>query len=128
MAALVKFMMGSAGSFDLLPEKDFNTLYFLNDSYQIYKGDQLYCQSFKVVDSLPEQGREGFLYIEKPTEKFYVWDKENNVFEVILDTSDSVIDDNVTEESMHPVTSNGIFNFVLSQIEKRLTWIPLSEG
>lgn len=128
MASLVKFMMGSSASFDLLPNKDFNTLYFLNDSHQIYKGDQLYCQSFKVVDELPAQGREGFLYIEETTEKFYIWDKENNRFEEILDAGTIAVDELVTEESLNPVSSKAIYSFVLGQIENRLRWIPLSEG
>ena len=39
MANLVKFMSGSSASFAALGTKDDNTLYFLNDTKQIYKGE-----------------------------------------------------------------------------------------
>lgn len=69
MANLVKFATGSSENYKSLATKDDNTLYFLNDTLQLYKGSEIYCKSYKTVDSLPATGAENTLYIVKSSKK-----------------------------------------------------------
>lgn len=113
MANLVKFMTGSANSFAALPTKDANTLYFLNDTKQLYKGAELYSKSFEVVSVLPSTGVVGVLYIETSTKKLHSWN--GSAFVEALDAS-VVIDSEVTDASNNAVSAKAVYDFVAAEI------------
>lgn len=64
MANNVKFMYGPKASYTALATKDNNTLYFLTDTLQIFKGTEEYTKSCKLVTSLPSSGQvQGTVYV-----------------------------------------------------------------
>lgn len=68
----VKFVAATLASYQGLPNKDANTLYFVEEEQRIYKGDTPYSGGiYKKVNALPEQGKINTLYI--------VGDKGDNV-------------------------------------------------
>lgn len=60
----VKFLYGSKTNYDALVTKDVNTLYFLTDTLQIFKGTEEYTKSAKMVSTLPTTGQiQGVVYV-----------------------------------------------------------------
>lgn len=60
----VKFVYGVKSGYDALTVKDNDTLYFLTDTLQLYKGTAEYTKSCKLVSSLPASGQvQGVVYI-----------------------------------------------------------------
>lgn len=112
--ALVKFMTGSSANFQALAQKDENTLYFLNDTKQIYKGENLYSKAFEVYPMLPATGGvTGVLYVETSTKKLYTWDGTS--FIEALDAS-VTIDTKVEEAGANAVSGKAVYDFVAAEI------------
>jgi hypothetical protein len=114
MANLVKFMSGSSASFAALGTKDDNTLYFLNDTKQIYKGEHLYSKSFEVVSILPTSGGvKDVLYVETSTKKLHIWNGSS--FVEALDAF-VTIDTEVKETGANAVSGKAVYDFVSAEI------------
>lgn len=114
MANLVKFMSGSSASFAALGTKDDNTLYFLNDTKQIYKGEHLYSKSFEVVSILPTSGGvKDVLYVETSTKKLHIWNGSS--FVEALDAF-VTIDTAVKETGANAVSGKAVYDFVSAEI------------
>lgn len=47
--AQVKFLFGTLDQYKALASKDANSLYFITDTYEIYKGEQIYTRSYEVA-------------------------------------------------------------------------------
>ena len=59
----VKFLYGPKANYDAMQTKDNDTLYFLTDTLQIYKGATEYTKSCKLVNTLPESNQvQGIIY------------------------------------------------------------------
>lgn len=62
--AEVKFNYGTKANFEALEAKDNDTLYFLTDTLQIFKGAVEYTKSCKLVSTLPGSGQvQGIVYV-----------------------------------------------------------------
>lgn len=63
--ANVNFYYGTRANFDAIDTKDPNTLYFITDTLQLYKGPDEYTKSATFVTTLPGAGeaRQGVIYI-----------------------------------------------------------------
>lgn len=62
--ANISFAYGSKANFEAMQVKDANTLYFLTDTLQIFKGANEYTKSCKLVAALPESGQvQGVIYV-----------------------------------------------------------------
>lgn len=60
----VKFSYGTKASYVALETKDTNTLYFLTDTLQLYKGTDEYTKSARIVSSLPTTNQvQGVVYV-----------------------------------------------------------------
>lgn len=112
--ALVKFMTGTAASFANIT-KDADTLYFLSDTHQLYKGEHLYSKSYQVVATVPSAGVQDVLYIETSTKKLRVYN--GTIWEDVLDTSiaSSV---SVASGDTKTVSGDAVYKFVTSEIAK----------
>lgn len=109
---LIKFRSGTSEQYKALIPKDANTLYFLTDTFQLYKGDQLYGKSFEVVDAFPATGVDGVLYVSKNKAiKYY-----NSGAWIDALVPDTEIAADSTSENV--VTSKAVAAFVLSEISK----------
>ena len=113
--ALVKFMTGSFANFQALAQKDNDTLYFLNDTKQIYKGSELYSKAFEVVSALPTTGTPGVLYVETSTKKLHVWN--GNAFVEALDAF-VVVDGSVAATGANAVSGKAVYDYVTGEIAK----------
>ena len=72
--AEVKFAYGTKARFDALSARDNDTLYFLTDTLQFYKGDQEYGKSAKLVSSLPETNQvQGVIYFRMTDKTLHIW-------------------------------------------------------
>lgn len=72
--AEVKFSYGTAANYKALTTKDNDTLYFLTDTRQFYKGTQEYSKSCKLVSSLPEADQiQGVIYVKATDFTFHIW-------------------------------------------------------
>lgn len=71
--ANVLFKVGSQADFKALATKDSNTLYFLNDTLQIFRGDKEYTKSVQLVTALPSAGVQGVLYVDTAKFTLHAW-------------------------------------------------------
>lgn len=72
--ANVNFGYGTKANYDKLTTKDANTLYFITDTRQIFKGTDEYTKSCKLVSALPASGQiQGLLYIRMTDYTFHIW-------------------------------------------------------
>lgn len=70
----VKFLYGTKASYEALAAKDSNTLYFLTDTLQIFKGSEEYTKSVKLVSSLPAAGQvQGIVYVNTADFSMHVY-------------------------------------------------------
>lgn len=73
--ALVKFRVGDYASYTGLGTKDQDTLYFITDLRQIFKGDVPYTGGiYKTVTSFPESGDVNTLYVNTANGQVCYWD------------------------------------------------------
>lgn len=73
--ALVKFRVGDYASYTGLATKDQDTLYFITDLRQIFKGDVPYTGGiYKTVASFPEAGDVNTLYVNTANGQVCYWD------------------------------------------------------
>ena len=81
--AEVNFFYGSKANYNALASHDDNTLYFITDTLQLYKGEEEYTKSLQFVgDTLPTRGaRQGVIYI-KSTD-FSAWRYTGSMFQRI---------------------------------------------
>ena len=72
--ANVNFKYGSYQSYAALTVKDPNTLYFITDTLQIFKGASEYTKSCKMVADLPESGQvQGIIYVRMKDYTLHVY-------------------------------------------------------
>lgn len=72
--ANVNFSYGSKANYDKLTPKDSNTLYFITDTRQIFKGTDEYTKSCKMVSALPASGQiQGVIYFRMTDYTMHVW-------------------------------------------------------
>lgn len=73
--ALVKFRVGDYASYTGLEAKDQDTLYFITDLRQIFKGDVPYTGGiYKTVTSFPDSGDVNTLYVNTANGQVCYWD------------------------------------------------------
>lgn len=78
--ANVNFSYGAKANYEALSVKDANTLYFLTDTLQIFKGATEYTKSCKFVSSLPASGQvQGVIYIRSTDFTLHIYNGTNYV-------------------------------------------------
>lgn len=115
---LVKWVKATSESYKQLREKDNNSLYFLEDTGELYKGEKSYTEAVIYVEDFPETGAKGKLYIKNSTSEAKVWDGTWKVFSIVVEQS---IDDEST-------TTNAVSGKAIkAYIEKKISEIPKPE-
>ena len=72
--AQVKFMYGTKARYDALSTKDMDTLYFITDTMQLFKGTVEYTKSTKMVSALPASGQvQGVIYFRMTDYTMHIW-------------------------------------------------------
>lgn len=71
----VLFYYGTKAKYDALTTKDPGTLYFTTDTLQLFKGEEEYTKTVKLVSDLPATGQlQGVVYVKTTDFTAHVWD------------------------------------------------------
>ena len=115
----IKFLHGTYAKYVSITNKDPNTLYFCEDTKQMFVGDAEYTKGTKVLESAPTSdtvGNDGCLYAYNgnlylcsvKVDGTYDWTKVANVTSSVGVTSIGVGEGlNTTADSENPITSTG---------------------
>lgn len=128
--ALVKFRVGDYASYTGLEAKDQDTLYFITDLRQIFKGDVPYTGGiYKTVASFPESGDVNTLYVNTANGQVCYWDGTQYVT-VVKATGQTI--SGAGDNNTLP-TTKAVVDYVASQIAGQdigslVTRIETAEG
>lgn len=80
--AQVKFLFGTLDQYNALISKDENSLYFITDTYQLYKGSNLYTKSYEVAANVSSVGspKENYVYIFTDEKYFAEYNKSTGAW------------------------------------------------
>ena len=110
----IKFRTGDLAAYNSLAAKDDNTLYFITDTLQMYKGSELFGKSYQIVDSLPTTGKEGVLYIDRTNKVIKSY--ENGSWVNALDVKFTVQSE-VTVDGKDAVSGEAVAKYVQSAVD-----------
>lgn len=128
--SLVKFLTGSAADFQGLKTKDQDTLYFITDLRQIFKGDVPYTGGiYKTVASFPDSGDVNTLYVNTANGQVCYWNGTQYVT-VVKATGQTI--SGAGDNNTLP-TTKAVVDYVASQIAGQdigslVTRIETAEG
>lgn len=128
--ALVKFRVGDYASYTGLGTKDQDTLYFITDLRQIFKGDVPYTGGiYKTVASFPDSGDVNTLYVNTANGQVCYWDGTQYVT-VVKATGQTI--SGAGDNNTLP-TTKAVVDYVASQIAGQdigslVTRIQTAEG
>ena len=128
--ALVKFRVGDYASYTGLGTKDQDTLYFITDLRQIFKGDVPYTGGiYKTVTSFPDTGDVNTLYVNTANGQVCYWDGTQYVT-VVKATGQTI--SGAGDNNTLP-TTKAVVDYVASQIAGQdigslVTRIETAEG
>ena len=105
----------SSASYNALPVKDDNALYFLNDTREIFKGEVSYTESVIMVVDFPAVGARNKLYVKKSDLEMKVYDGTSWI---PLSKPISNVLDSTTDYDDMLITGAGIKLYVDEKIEE----------
>lgn len=113
--ANISFAYGPKANYDNLQVKNNDTLYFLTDTLQIFKGASEYTKSCKLVSTLPESGQvQGIIYVRTSDFTLHVYNGTSyvqlNKAVVTAIPASNASDDNIP-------TTKAVADYVQSKIE-----------
>lgn len=92
--AQVKFLFGTLDQYKNLSTKDANSLYFITDTYEIYKGDQIYTRSYEVATNVSAVTSPKANYVYMFTDEKYLAEyKDGNWVELTARVADNLSND-----------------------------------
>lgn len=114
--ALVKFVAGTAAKYAALTSHDANTLYFLEDTHQLYKGDTAFTQLFEVVTTDPTVGdsgtaKRGVTYVNTTTGRVTYFN--GSVLQEIVPAKGTSISG--TGDNTHLATTKAVVDYVAAK-------------
>lgn len=109
----VKFLYGTKANYDTITTKDSNTLYFLTDTLQIFKGSEEYTKSAKLVSALPTTGQvQGAVYVNTTDFSAHIYNGAE--FIQINKTYATTISDTPTDDTVP--TTKAVATYVTNKI------------
>lgn len=112
--AMVKWAVATAASY-AASAKDTNTIYFLSDTGEIYKGAAAYgkgAESFAGIAARPAAGAEGRLYVDSTNGAGYIY--ANGAWSQVI----KPVDTTVAQGGVNPVTGDAVVTYVTEQINE----------
>lgn len=106
-----------------LEEKDNDTLYFTNDTFQVFKGENEYTKSIKIVNTLPENGLEKVLYLNTNDFLLYIW-IDNNFINLTQKSTDEI--DDLTNSELP--TSLAVKNYIQNKLLEFVKEVTYENG
>lgn len=133
--AMIKWIVTNSTAYAGLTEKDNNALYFLQDTQEIYKGATSFTQSVMMVETFPEKGAQGKVYMHSTTLEGKVWTGSGwrtIIEQVATSLSDSAVENKavsgeaiktyVTQKVTEAVTDKFVEGITYSKDTKQLTY------
>lgn len=119
---IVKWISCSKAYYESLPAKDENSLYFLEDTGELYKGKTSYGTGVEFVDEFPstESATINKMYILNSTLEMRIYDGID--WRQIIKKTESVITDKMYSEN--PASVNAVRDYVIAKISE----IPTGES
>lgn len=115
-ANLVKWAITTAKAYVALETKDNNTLYFLQDTGEIYRGTVSFSDSVKFVADFPESGALGKVYIHNTTLEGKVYTGKSGGWKTIIHP----IATTVEAQGATPVSGKAVHEFVTGEFTAKL--------
>lgn len=114
--AMIKWILTDSTKFATILEKDTNSLYFLQDTQEIYKGAVSFTQPTVMVPEFPEKGALGKLYVKESTLEGKVW--TGREWKTIVQSVAQSMTGSGSETA--PVSGNAVKNYVEGKITEGL--------
>ena len=114
--AMIKWILTDSTKFATIEEKDTNSLYFLQDTQEIYKGEVSFTQPTVLVSAFPPKGALGKLYVKEDTLEGKVWN--GSTWKTIVQAVAQSMTGNGSETA--PVSGNAVKNYVAGKITEGL--------
>lgn len=114
--AMIKWILTDSTKFATILEKDTNSLYFLQDTQEIYKGAVSFTQPTVIVSEFPPKGALGKLYVKESTLEGKVWN--GSTWKTIVQSVAQSMTGNGSETA--PVSGNAVKNYVEGKITEGL--------
>lgn len=117
--AMIKWVVGTSAQYEAVLEKDANSLYFLEDTQEIYKGDKSFTQSVVLLedDTFPPKGAQGKVYIGGTTLEGKVWDGET--WKTVIQPIATTLTDSGTENKA--VSGEAVKTYVKKKVSEAVT-------
>lgn len=114
--AMIKWILTDSTKFATILEKDTNSLYFLQDTQEIYKGAVSFTQPTVIVSEFPAKGALGKLYVKESTLEGKVWN--GATWKTVVQSVAQSMTGNGSETT--PVSGNAVKNYVEGKITEGL--------
>lgn len=131
---VAQFIITNSTAFNNLPARYSNKLYFLEDTSEIYRGNQLYTSSVIFYSGeLPEEKAVQKIYINKDTFEGYCWDGSNwrkiiSKYTIVNDITPSTPNDNIPSvEATRKLINSSISNLKFDKDHSTITYAYGSE-
>lgn len=112
-ANFVKFVFGTSAAYAALGTKDANTLYFITDSRQIYKGGTLFTGGrFLTVTSYPVAGDVNTIYVNTSDGSAKFWD--GTKYQIVVKPSPGAIADTPDNDTL--ATQKAVADYVATKL------------
>lgn len=113
----VQFLYGTKDVYDALSVKNENTLYFLTDTFEIYKGNNLYTRSYEVAESSldVQTAKENYLYVFKKTGQLAIY---NGAYYEYLTPP---ISTNIATDKEDSIPTVGAVQAIMATLEEAIT-------
>lgn len=115
-ANLVKWAITTAKAYAALKTKDNNTLYFLQDTGEIYRGTVSFSDSVKFVADFPATGALGKVYIHNTTLEGKVYTGTDGGWKTIIHP----IANTIEAQGATPVSGKAVHSFVTGEFTAKL--------
>ena len=115
--AMIKWVMGTSAQYEAILQKDPNSLYFLQDTQEIYKGETSFTQSVVMIDQLPQKGAQGKVYIDNTTLEGKVW--TGDAWKTVIQPVAKELREGVTEHKA--VSGEAVKTYVKERVTEAVT-------
>lgn len=100
-----------------VPVKDANTLYFIEETGKIYRGQIDFTEGTKLVKDFPAAGAVGKIYVKEDTLEGRVWDGVGSAWKTVIRP---VVNTLQAENQVDPVSGKAVADYVKGQFTQEL--------
>lgn len=114
---MLKWVTGSSAAYAALQTKDVNTLYFIQDTGEIFRGTKSFSEAVIFVSEFPAKGAVGKVYIKETNLEGKVWN--GTAWKTIIQPIATTLSDDVVETKA--VSGEAVKAYVVGKFAEELT-------